>query len=112
MEYGNGIIGSVHLNYTQIPSKHTLEIIGTKGSIFWDYYGDSVLVHRLDDAGEITSQAYSSPDGFSRDDLFIEEMKNFIEVIMDKAEPACSLQDGITALDLALKAVEIGKRPI
>ncbi len=112
LEYGNGIIGSVHLNYTQIPQKHTLEIIGTKGSIFWDYYQDSVLAHRLDDAGEITSQAYSSPDGFSRDDLFIEEMKNFIEVIMDKAEPVCSLQDGIAALDLALEAVEIGKRPL
>jgi predicted dehydrogenase len=112
LEYGNEIIGSIHLNYTQIPRKHTLEIIGTKGSIFWDYYGDSVVVHKIDDAGEITSQAYSSPDGFDRNDLFIEEMKNFIDVIKGRAEPVCSLQDGIAALDLALAAVEKGKRPI
>lgn len=112
LKFGNDIIGSIHLNYTQVPQKHTLEIIGTKGSINWDYYQDSVLVHMINDAGEITSQAYSSPDGFDRNDLFIEELKNFIEIINNKADPACSLQDGIAALDLALAAIERGKRSI
>ena len=112
IEFENKIIGSIHLNYTQIPKKHTLEIVGTTGTIFWDYYQDSVLVHRLNDSREMFSEIFKSPEGFDRNDLFIDEMKNFIEVMKNKAEPACSLQDGIAALKLALEVLEIGKKTI
>ena len=76
--FDNNIIGSIHLNYTQIPPKHTLEIVGTSGSIFWDYHQDLVLLNKQDESRKITSQTSSCPDGFDRNDLFTAELENFL----------------------------------
>ena len=64
LEFGNQIIGSMHLNYTQIPGKHTLEIAGTKGSIFWDYYQNTVQAHQLTTGGEADLRDFLLPSGF------------------------------------------------
>jgi predicted dehydrogenase len=108
LEFGDRIIGSLHLNYTQIPPRHTLEIVGTRGSISWDYHQNTVQAHRKMCSGELESQLFSCPDGFNRNDLFLDEMAHFLEVINGQAEPICSLNDGISALELALHAGEIG----
>ena len=50
------------------------------------------------------------PDEFDRNDLFIEEMEHFIDVINGQAEPVCSLDDGIKALELSVQAKVKGAR--
>jgi predicted dehydrogenase len=97
------------LNYTQIPPKHSLEIIGTKGSIFWDYNQNSILLNSIDLSGKVKTETILAPEGFDRNDMFIAEMENFIEVIHDREEPVCSLSDGVAALDLALEALNKGQ---
>jgi predicted dehydrogenase len=42
------------------------------------------------------------PKGFERNDLFINELAHFIECIQKNQAPACTLQDGIAALEMAL----------
>ena len=108
LEFGDQIIGSMHLNYTQIPGKHTLEIVGTKGSIFWDYYRNTVQAHQLSLGGELISEIFSCPQDFDRNDLFLAEMKHFLTLIGSELTPVCSLDDGVAALELALTARERG----
>ncbi len=36
MRFASGAIGSIHLNYTQQPPAHHLEIIGSEGTLRWD----------------------------------------------------------------------------
>jgi predicted dehydrogenase len=102
------VIGNLHLNYVQIPNKHTLEIIGTRGSIFWDYYQNTVNQYNQDGSGEILKVTHLCPPEFERNHLFLEEMKHFIDVIKGNAEPICSLQEGVIALQLALQAKSKG----
>ena len=102
--FNKTILGSMHLNYTQIPNKHTLEIIGTKGSIFWDYYRNTVDFYVREESGETGRTTLQSPPEFERNDLFFDEMEHFLEVTKGKAEPVCNLQDGIVALKMALQA--------
>lgn len=102
--------GSLHLNFTQLPGKHYLEIIGNKGSIFWDYYQEQVDLYTFDPAGEVKKEIFSTPYGFDRNDLFIEEMKHFIDVTKGNVEPVCSLRDGIKALELSVQAKVKGAR--
>jgi predicted dehydrogenase len=109
LEFPEDLIGSLHLNYIQIPPKHTLEIIGSKGSIFWDYYQNSVVVQRLTEAGQIEKKDFDCSEDFDRNDLFVEEMKHFLDLVEGKAEPICSLGDGVAALDLALDALQQAK---
>ncbi len=104
------IYGSLHLNFIQLPGKHYLEIIGNEGSIFWNYYQNRVDLYTFDAAGEVRMESYSTPEGFDRNDLFIEEMKHFIDVINGEAEPICSLTDGIKALELSVQAKVKGAR--
>jgi predicted dehydrogenase len=102
--------GSLHLNFTQKPGKHYLEIIGSRGSIYWDYYQNQVILYTFNPAGELNTKIFSTPDGFDRNDLFIQEMKHFIDLIKGNADPVCSLTDGIKALELSIQAKVKGAR--
>ena len=102
------LMGSLHLNYNQRPSKHTLEIIGTDGTINWDYYQNTVNLFEFDETESIKQESYVCPDSFDRNDLFVQEMNHFREVIEGKAKPRCTLDDGIKALNMAMKAKERG----
>ena len=104
------IYGSLHLNFTQMPGKHYLEIIGSSGSIYWDYYQNRVDLYIINPNGALKKEIFSAPDGFGRDDLFIQEMKHFIDMINGNADPICSLADGIKALELSVQAKVKGAR--
>jgi predicted dehydrogenase len=100
--FENGIIGSVHLDYVQRPPVHRLEIIGSEGTIRWNNDNGAVSVY----TGDGSIETYPVPQKFERNDLFIEEMKHFINVVRGEMELHCTLDDGIWALKLALAAHE------
>ena len=101
MKFTNGALGSVHLNYTQRPSRHQLEIVCDRGSIRWDNAGNALQVFPAEKG---QWEEFPFPGGFERDDLFGAQMAHFMEVIRGDTEPRCSLEDGIMALKLALAA--------
>jgi predicted dehydrogenase len=47
-------------------------------------------------------ELFPPPPGFERNSMFLDEMRNFLAVIHGEAEPACTLEQGICALRLAL----------
>ncbi len=48
---------------------------------------------------------FPSPVGFERNWMFLDELRHFRDVLQGEAEPACTLQDGIKALQLSLAAL-------
>jgi predicted dehydrogenase len=110
MRFHSGVLGSLHLNYNQRPTSHRLEIIGAQGTIRWDNADGIVLLYRsLDEAARRKTgmlsggwEPFPPPPGFERNSLFLDEMRNFLAVIRGEAEPACTLEQGICALRLAL----------
>jgi predicted dehydrogenase len=102
LRFAGGALGSLHLDYLQQPPSHTLEIIGTHGAIRWDNSDGIVHLYQPDAGGW---QFFSPPKGLDRNQLFLNEMQHFIDVAAGKAEPACTLADGIAALELALAAL-------
>jgi predicted dehydrogenase len=117
--FKNGMYGSVHLDYNQRPSTHTLQIVGTQGSLQWDNADGAVRLYRrqtdstapfpaekglpVGDQGEIKVHL-SGPPGFQRSDLFRAEMLHFLAIVRGQERPVCTLEDGIQALCLALAA--------
>jgi predicted dehydrogenase len=101
LKFASGLIGSVHLDYVQRPAQHTLEIVTRAGAIRWDNADGSVQVY----AGE-QWQTYPAPAAFERNTMFLDQMRHFLAVCRGEAEPLCTLQDGVRALELALKARE------
>jgi len=97
----NGVIGSIYLDFNRRPFSHKLEIIGTEGTICWNALQGDLQVYRA--AGE-SWEVFPNRIGFERNELFLSEMRHFIDVIEGKTAPICSLADGVKTLQVALAA--------
>lgn len=116
LQYQSGMLGSVHLDYNQRPSAHTLEIVGTQGTLKWDNADGSVRWWAQQGGSSTAALSASGargaagwhrflpPPDFERNRLFLEEMRHFLAVARGETLPACTLEDGIQALHLALAA--------
>ena len=100
LEYKNKFIVSLHLDYWQRTPKRYFEIIGTTGKITWDYYTKNLtLVSRDNNTAPIV---YTVPDNFDRNDMFIDETKDFIAALGNKSDVPVPLREGIDVLDISL----------
>ncbi|GAB4580890.1 MAG: Gfo/Idh/MocA family oxidoreductase [Anaerolineales bacterium] len=99
LRFANGAVGSVHLDYVQRPPKHTLELIGTEGTMVWDNADGGVKVFR---ASHNAWETYPAPFGFERNTMFLEQMRHFIRVVRGEEEPICTLEDGVRVLEMCL----------
>jgi predicted dehydrogenase len=95
-------LAKVHLDYNQCPTIYTLEIVGEEGTIRWDNSDGSAQLFRS--SGQ-TWETYSAPPGFERNELFLAELRHFLETVRGETEPLCTVQDGLSALRLALGAL-------
>jgi predicted dehydrogenase len=97
LRFAGGTLGSVHVNYGQRPPVHHLEVVGSKGTLRWDNAdGEAHLYSGKADCWE----TFAPPEDFERNDLFLAEMKHFIDVAKGKTEPLCTLQDGVRVLEI------------
>ena len=48
LQFANGVLGSVHLNYTQQPPSHHLEIVGTQGTLQWNNADGGVRLYQME----------------------------------------------------------------
>jgi predicted dehydrogenase len=112
LKFSSGAVGGVHVNYFQRPPVHRLEIVGTNGTLYWDN-ADGILHFQKTPApfGSYSDQppapvteSFTPPEGFERNQLFLAQTRHFMEIMRGESEPACTLQDGIMALRLALAA--------
>jgi predicted dehydrogenase len=114
LNFANGAVGGVHVNYFQRPPVHRLEIVGTNGTLRWDNADGMLHFYRMpatfgsfsDNPPAPVLESFSPPEGFERNQLFVAQTRHFIEVVRGGKEPICSLEDGIMALRLALAASE------
>ena len=97
MQFQNGSVGSIHLDYFQRPPAHWIEINAEKGYVHWE---NKTGVAKIFDAENQRWRRIQPEEGFERNDLFLAEMKHFIELITVGGESHCSLLDGIRALEL------------
>lgn len=99
LRHDNAALSSVHLDYLQRPRQHSLQIIGSRGTIEWEAATGTTRWW----ADGRWSEA-EAPDGYERNHMFLHELRHFIDVVENAAEPACTLADGVRALEIALAA--------
>ena len=93
---------SLHQDYIQNPSSRSCEVIGDAGKILVDFRALSVDVF---DGGGNHVEA-SSFEGFQRNQLFLDELKCFLESMQGKQTPLVNLREGAQSLRMALAAKE------
>lgn len=103
LRFQSGVLGSIHLDYLRQPPAHTFEIVGSAGTLCWDNANGQLSVY--DPATQVW-RIETPPEDFERNWLFMEEMRNLLDILRGVAAPVCTLEDGIRALEIAVQAGE------
>ena len=99
LRFSAGEVASVHLDYYQRPPSHTLEITCEHGRICWDNAtGEARVFHAQNGSTEVLVP----PEGFERNQMFLDEMATFVRLCQGERLPHCTLADGIRVQELVL----------
>jgi predicted dehydrogenase len=101
LEFESGAIGSIHLDMVQRTPVRTCRLIGSEGTLLWDgianhsswYSSDSRSWTDLCHAGTL-----------DRNEMYIAELRHFLECVRGLATPTVSGEDGRRVLQIALAA--------
>lgn len=93
-----------YTDFYQYPPVHFLKIVGENGRIEADF---NKAVTKLIYDGTIDSEI--AHNDFSRNDMFINELKDFIYCVSERKVPDSNLEEGITGLKMALAAKKSGE---
>jgi predicted dehydrogenase len=99
---GRPIPVHVHQDYVQRPPARACKIIGDRGTIVADFVRPSVDVSA---AGDRPAETLSFP-GFERNQMFVDEMRHFLDCVRGLTSPVVPLREGALSLRIALAARE------
>jgi predicted dehydrogenase len=86
----------LHIDYWQRPKVRRLKLVGTLKTCVWE---ENAALSLWNHASGAMSQV-PLPDGYERNDMFLEEIKHFIDCVATAKEPIASLAQGIEVLEL------------
>ena len=101
LKFESGTIGEVHLDCLQHTYRRSCELIGEKGIIIWDYIRESV---KLFTEEETRWQVFSKDLKTGKNDMFIAEMRHFIDCIERKDISINNVIEAKRVLEIALAA--------
>ena len=100
----SGAIGEIHLDFVRPGYSRTCELIGEEGVIVWDYSGKLVRIY-----SSKTKKWNIFNIDVDTNDMYIEEMKNFINSVSGNEKTLIDGNEGRKTLQLALAAKESAK---
>jgi len=104
LRFHSGAIAEVHLDYVQRSSSRSCQIIGEEGTILLDSNEKNVKLFSIKD-----KKWQVFPENLDYNQMYVEEMKHFINCIEGKEEPIIDVTEGKKVLEIALAAKESSK---
>ena len=101
------VVTHIHLDYLQRPPQRICEIMGDAGKVRYDYYENQVEVQDL----ETGIPQILRFERFDRNEMFMNEMRHFLDCLMGKACPVTDLREAKKSLLIGLlsaKSLETG----
>lgn len=98
LRMASGALASISLDYLEQPARHTLDIVGTEGTISWDAASGTAHARCNGDSTHL----WVRPDRtFERNSLFVAELQHFLACVRGTEQPNCTLQDGVRSVTIA-----------
>lgn len=95
ISFKNGMSGHVHIDFLQKPRIHTMKIVTSKGRFEWDYHKNSLKFISIND-----NIKNFENEGFERNNMFVDMLKDFIECINLGKSTKFNLNEAIKELKL------------
>jgi predicted dehydrogenase len=99
LDHRSGAVSSVHLNFIQRDYRRGCEIVGTTGTITWDFAVPEVTVNR-----GIDVERHLLPASWAVNDMYRDEVQHFTDCVRERRQTMAPLQQGAAALAIALAA--------
>jgi predicted dehydrogenase len=101
LQFESGVIASVHVDYLRRATQRSVEVIGAEGVLRWEY--DTHQVVRYAPATREWRIEEGDPN-FTRNDLFLAELRHLAACVRGEAEPLIDGQQGAAVLAICLAA--------
>ena len=99
---GRSLPVHLHQDYLQRPASRICEVVGENAKATIDFTRHTLEVVGPD--GRLPDSFIAQ--GFERNDLFLDEMKHFVECVRGEAEPIVTVAEAALSLRVALAARE------
>jgi predicted dehydrogenase len=106
LRHESGAVSSVHLNFVQRDYRRGCQIIGTEGTISWDFSEDYVRVFGPDGS---LRESLPKPEGWQINQMYVDEMTHFLAAVRNGTQTMNPLEGGVAVLDVALTARRVGR---
>lgn len=103
----SGALSNVHLNFVQRDYRRTCQIIGSEGTIYWDFADRQVRVFGTD--GELQC-TYPEPDGWVVNQMYLDELMHFLRALRNHTPTTNPISEASATLHVALAARQMGLR--
>jgi predicted dehydrogenase len=107
LRFASGAVGEVHLDYVQRAYSRTCHLIGTEGTIRWDYAAGHV---RWYTARTGAWQEAANPPGWEPNQMYLDEIAHFLACLRGEATPAQDVASAAQVLAIALAARRAAER--
>lgn len=102
LQFKNGAIGEIHLDYLQRFYQRNFEFFGEEGTMIWDVNLKKVIVKTKAKGTE----EYPLPEAYDVNTMYVEEMKHFLDCIDTRQETIAPVAFGAHVLRLICAAKE------
>jgi predicted dehydrogenase len=106
--FKNRILGNMLIEVVSRTATRKLRIIGDQGTIEWDWSADTVKVFdpKTKEWTEFQEQGFAEPGYVAKENMYIEEIKTFLQAINKQGEYPYTLKQDYELLTLLKKAEE------
>jgi predicted dehydrogenase len=106
MKFKNNIIAEVHLDYFQRPASRTCKIIGTKGTVYWDFKDSKIMTYNVIKKRWVERFKLKDYDSNS---MYKDELLHYIECVKNRTKTINPISEGVKTLKIALAVMKSSK---
>jgi len=99
--HATGALSEIHLDYVQRTYERGCQIVGERGSIFWDFAARQV---RWFDAASGNWATFSQPVGWELNDMYRDEMQHFVECVRARRPTVLPIPEAVSVMQIAFAA--------
>ncbi len=103
----SAVLSNIHLNFIQRDYRRTCQVIGTEGTIYWDFADKRVSMYNRD--GEL-AQVWQEPKEYAVNQMYLDELSQFIHCIEIQKSTINPLAEGLESLQVALAVKKLARR--
>ncbi|MDO8524146.1 MAG: Gfo/Idh/MocA family oxidoreductase [bacterium] len=106
LQFENGMIGQVHMDYLQRSYSRSLKVIGEKGTLIWDLNESKIELYTA------ISKQWKTVDKIAKldwNETYLAEIKEFLSCLKANKNPESDLIRGIETLKIALAVRDSAK---